>query len=70
MFTIEGTLRITDLAREISHASEITRDGHRGTAPTWPEQALRNETSPRSDIFAVGIVCTNWWPGAVRLPRQ
>jgi tetratricopeptide (TPR) repeat protein len=59
MFTIEGTLRITDFGlAKSSHASEITRDGTTvGTAAYMaPEQALRNETSPRSDLFAVGIV--------------
>jgi serine/threonine-protein kinase len=59
MFTIEGTLRVTDFGlAKSSHASEITRDGTTvGTAAYMaPEQALRNETSPRSDLFAVGIV--------------
>jgi serine/threonine-protein kinase len=59
MFTGDGTLRITDFGlAKSSHASEITRDGTTvGTAAYMaPEQALRNETSPRSDLFALGIV--------------
>jgi tetratricopeptide (TPR) repeat protein len=59
MFTGDGALRITDFGlAKSSHASEITRDGTTvGTAAYMgPEQALRNETSPRGDLFAVGVV--------------
>ncbi|HVW86618.1 MAG TPA: protein kinase [Bryobacteraceae bacterium] len=59
MFTAEGALRITDFGlAKSSHSSEITRDGATvGTAAYMgPEQAMRNETSPRGDLFAVGVV--------------
>jgi eukaryotic-like serine/threonine-protein kinase len=59
MFTSDGALRITDFGlAKSSHASDLTRDGTTvGTAAYMgPEQALRNESSPRAGLFAVGVV--------------
>ncbi len=58
MFTAEGLLRITDFGLAKSETSELTRDGITvGTAAYMaPEQALRNETSPRSDLFSLGVM--------------
>jgi len=58
MFTAEGLLRITDFGLAKSETSGLTRDGTTvGTAAYMaPEQAMRNETSPRSDLFSMGIV--------------
>src|SRR6185312_13916859 len=62
MFTSEGLLRITDfgLAKSAlanSAREELTKEGVTvGTAPYMaPEQALNNVTSPRSDLFALGV---------------
>ncbi len=61
MFDGEGILRITDFGLAKMESSEfalLTRDGTTvGTAAYMaPEQALRNETSPRSDLFSFGVV--------------
>jgi serine/threonine protein kinase/tetratricopeptide (TPR) repeat protein len=59
MFTAEGLLRITDFGLAKSAGSiELTRAGSTvGTAAYMaPEQAIRNETSPRSDLFSLGII--------------
>ena len=58
MFTAEGSLRITDFGLAKSGDSHLTRDGATvGTAAYMaPEQALRNETSPRSDLFSLGVM--------------
>lgn len=58
MFTAEGLLRITDFGLAKSATSELTRDGTTvGTAAYMaPEQALHNETSPRSDLFSLGVM--------------
>jgi tetratricopeptide (TPR) repeat protein len=61
MFDGEGMLRITDFGLAKTASSEfalLTRDGTTvGTAAYMaPEQALRNETSPRSDLFSLGVV--------------
>jgi eukaryotic-like serine/threonine-protein kinase len=58
MFTAEGLLRITDFGLAKSGPSELTRDGATvGTAAYMaPEQATRNETSPRSDLFSLGVM--------------
>lgn len=58
MFTAEGLLRITDFGLAKSETSELTRDGTTvGTAAYMaPEQALNNETSPRSDLFSLGVM--------------
>ncbi|HWF07984.1 MAG TPA: protein kinase [Bryobacteraceae bacterium] len=62
MFTADGLLRITDFGLAKSAISgpareELTKDGVTvGTAPYMaPEQALGNITSPRSDLFALGV---------------
>jgi serine/threonine protein kinase/Flp pilus assembly protein TadD/TolB-like protein len=58
MFTAEGLLRITDFGLAKSGTSDLTRDGTTvGTAAYMaPEQAMRNETSPRSDLFSLGVM--------------
>lgn len=58
MFTAEGLLRITDFGLAKSGTSDLTRSGATlGTAAYMaPEQALRNETSPCSDLFSLGIM--------------
>ncbi len=61
MFDGEGLLRITDFGLAKTESSELTlltRDGTTvGTAAYMaPEQALRNETSPRSDLFSLGVM--------------
>src|SRR5665213_2372089 len=58
MFTAEGVLRITDFGLAKSGSSELTRDGATvGTAAYMaPEQAMHNETSPRSDLFSLGVM--------------
>ncbi len=58
MFTAEGVLRITDFGLAKSGSSELTRDGATvGTAAYMaPEQAIQNETSPRSDLFSLGVM--------------
>ncbi|HTA44726.1 MAG TPA: protein kinase [Bryobacteraceae bacterium] len=58
MFTAEGALRITDFGLAKSETSDLTREGATvGTAAYMaPEQALRNETSPRSDLFSLGVM--------------
>ncbi len=61
MFDGEGVLRITDFGLAKTESSELTlltRDGTTvGTAAYMaPEQALRNETSPRSDLFSLGVL--------------
>ena len=58
MFTADGLLRITDFGLAKSGDSELTRDGTTvGTAAYMaPEQAMRNETSPRSDLFSLGVM--------------
>jgi serine/threonine-protein kinase len=62
MFTSEGLLRITDFGLAKSSRSGqaddgLTKDGATvGTAAYMaPEQAMNNETSPRSDLFALGV---------------
>ncbi len=58
MFTAEGLLRITDFGLAKSETSELTRDGTTvGTAAYMaPEQATHSETSPRSDLFSMGVM--------------
>ncbi len=58
MFTADGLLRITDFGLAKSESSELTRDGTTvGTAAYMaPEQAVSNETSPRSDLFSLGVM--------------
>ena len=58
MFTGEGLLRITDFGLAKADTSDLTRDGTTvGTAAYMaPEQAMRNETSPRSDLFSLGVI--------------
>src|SRR5579883_3087289 len=68
MFTEEGVPRITDfgLAKSVMRGSEITTEGVTvGTVPYMaPEQAVRGETSPRGDLFALGIVLYEMLSGA------
>src|SRR5579863_8867475 len=58
MFTAERVLRVTDFGLAKSVDSGLTRDGTTvGTAAYMaPEQAMRNETSPRSDLFSLGVI--------------
>src|SRR5579863_2625786 len=58
MFTAERVLRITDFGLAKSPTSDLTRDGTTvGTASYMaPEQATHNETSPRSDLFSLGVM--------------
>jgi len=67
MFTEEGVPRITDfgLAKSVG-GSEITTQGVTvGTVPYMaPEQAVRGETGPRGDLFALGVVLYEMLSGA------
>lgn len=67
MFTEEGVPRITDfgLAKSVG-GSEITTEGVTvGTIPYMaPEQAVRGETGPRGDLFALGVVLYEMLSGA------
>jgi tetratricopeptide (TPR) repeat protein/TolB-like protein len=67
MFTEEGVPRITDfgLAKSVG-GSEITTEGVTiGTVPYMaPEQAVRGETGPRGDLFALGVVLYEMLSGA------
>src|SRR5579884_959727 len=67
MFTGEGVSRITDFGlAKSAGGSEITTEGVTvGTVPYMPpEQAVRGETSPRGDLFALGVVLYEMLAGA------
>ena len=57
----DGNLRIADfgLARQIGHSSTISQSEQiLGTVPFMsPEQLTGQELTPRSDIYALGIIC-------------
>ena len=72
MFTGEGLLRIADFGLAKSASSDLTRDGSTvGTAGYMaPEQATNNETSPRSDLFSLGVMLHEMIAGQRHVFRQ